>query len=88
MGIVKTTVELPDALYRKLKSAAAEEGRSIKEILAEAVADRLRRGAGGESKAKPWETAFGGMKSLHRENLRIERLIEAEFEKIDEEEWR
>lgn len=85
---VKTTIELPDTLYRKLKSTAAEEGRSIKQILTEAVTERLRRGPGASTSAKPWEAAFGGLKSLHRENLRIERLIEAEFEKIDQEEWR
>ena len=85
---VKTTIELPDTLYRKLKSTAAEEGRSIKQILKEAITERLRRGPSAGPSAKPWEAAFGGLKSLHRENLRMERLIEAEFEKIDEEEWR
>ena len=84
---MKTTVELPDALYRKLKSTAAEEGRSIKEILTEAVTDRLRRRSTAERVAKPWESAFGGLKQLHRENLRIDRIINAEFESIDEEEW-
>lgn len=88
MAEVKTTIELPDTLYRKLKSTAAEEGRSIKQILTEAVTERLRRGPNAAPSAKPWEAAFGGLKSLHRENLRMERLIEAEFEKIDEEEWR
>ena len=73
---MKTTVELPDSLYRKLKTTAAEEGRSIKEILTEAVADRLRRGAPAERHARPWESAFGGMKALHRENLRIDRAIQ------------
>jgi len=84
---MKTTVEIPDALYRKLKSAAAEEGRSIKEILTEAVADRLRRRSSAEGAARPWESAFGGLKQFHRENLRIDRIINAEFESIDEEEW-
>ncbi|MGA2593975.1 MAG: hypothetical protein ABSH32_29080 [Bryobacteraceae bacterium] len=38
--------------------------------------------------SNPWENAFGGLKDLHRENLRIDRLIAAEFETIDNEEWR
>ena len=87
-GHVKTTVELPDSLYRKLKSTAAEEGRSIKEILTEAVSDRLRRGSSAERNARPWESAFGGLKALHKENIRIDRVIRAEFDKIDEDEWR
>ncbi len=31
---------------------------------------------------------FGGLRDLHRETKRIERVIEKEFERIDEEEWR
>jgi hypothetical protein len=30
---------------------------------------------------------FGGLKHLHKENLRIERIIEEEFEKIEPEDW-
>jgi len=84
---VKTTIELPDALFRRAKAAAAEEGKSLKDFFSEALLDRLRgRSAGGL--AKPWEAGFGGLKSLRRENSRISQLIEAEFGTIDEEEWR
>jgi hypothetical protein len=31
---------------------------------------------------RPWQAAFGGLRSLHHENRRIERLIEAEFEQL------
>ena len=85
---MKTTVEIPDALFRKAKAAAAEEGKSLKDFLTEAVTDRLHRGPSALSQAKPWEAAFGGLRALHRENTRIAKLIAAEFEQIDEEEWR
>lgn len=85
---MKTTVELPDPLFRRAKSAAAEEGKSLKEFFTEAVTDRLRRNGLPENAPRPWEAAFGGLKHLHRENKRIERIIEKEFETIDEEEWR
>jgi hypothetical protein len=32
--------------------------------------------------------AFGGLRDLHRETRRLERVIAGEFESIDEEEWR
>jgi hypothetical protein len=32
--------------------------------------------------------AFGASRDLHRDTLRVERLIEQEFERIDEEDWR
>jgi predicted transcriptional regulator len=88
MGNVKTTVELPDTLFRKAKAAAAEEGRSLKDFFKEAVQDRLRRATGQQSSPKQWEAAFGGLRALHRENLRIDRIIQEEFESIDEDEWR
>jgi hypothetical protein len=85
---VKTTIELPDSLFRKAKATAAGQGVTLKSFFTEAVRDRLQRQAGARPAAKPWEEAFGGLKNLHRENLRIQRLIAAEFETIDEEEWR
>jgi hypothetical protein len=85
---VKTTIELPDSLFRKAKSAAAEEGKSLKDFFAEAVADRLGRHASGKPGSKPWEAAFGSLRTLHRENLRIDRVIASEFEQIDQDEWR
>jgi hypothetical protein len=84
---VKTTVEIPDSLFRKAKAAAAEEGKSLKDFFTEAVQEQLRRKS-SQPASKPWESAFGGLKDLHRENLRIQKLISAEFEVIDEEEWR
>jgi hypothetical protein len=83
---VKTTIEIPDALFRQAKAAAAEQGRPLKEFFTEAIQHQLRRKA--EPTAKPWENAFGGLRDLHRENLRLQKLITAEFETIDEEQWR
>jgi hypothetical protein len=85
---VKTTVEIPDALFRKAKAAAAEEGKSLKDFFTEAVSDKLGRASAGGPAPRAWESAFGGLKHLHRENKRIEKIIEDEFETIDEEEWR
>jgi hypothetical protein len=85
---MKTTVEIPDALFRKAKAAAAEEGKSLKDFFTEAVSNRLNQKNSGDSGTMPWEAAFGGLKQLHRENRRIDRIIAAEFETVDQEEWR
>lgn len=85
---MKTTIEIPDLLFRKAKAAAAEEGRSLNDFFTEAVSDRLQRQAAQSKMAKPWEAAFGGLRSLRSENRRIDRIIADEFETIDEEEWR
>lgn len=87
MGSVKTTVEMPDPLFRQVKAAAAERGVSLKEFFAEAVRDRLRRRR-GSAPEKPWMSVFGGLRQLHRETRRVDRLIAEEFEQIDEEDRR
>jgi hypothetical protein len=35
------------------------------------------------ARSKPWDASFGGLKSLHHENLRIDKVIAAEFENLD-----
>ncbi len=39
--MVRTTVDIPDSLYRKLKSKAAGEGRSVKELILRGVETEL-----------------------------------------------
>jgi hypothetical protein len=39
---VRTTVDIPDALYRELKGKAAREGRSVKDIVLHAVQLEIR----------------------------------------------
>jgi hypothetical protein len=39
---MRTTVDIPDPLYRQLKARAATEGRSIKELILQGVAVELR----------------------------------------------
>lgn len=39
---MRTTVDIPDALYRELKSKAAQEGRSVKDLILRSVEGGLR----------------------------------------------
>jgi predicted CopG family antitoxin len=39
---MRTTIDIPDALYRELKGKAAKEGRSVKELILRSVEDKLR----------------------------------------------
>jgi hypothetical protein len=41
---MRTTVDIPDPLYREIKICAASEGTTVKEIILESVAARLRTG--------------------------------------------
>jgi hypothetical protein len=82
---VKTTLELPETLFRKAKAAAAREGRSFKQLVQEALAEKLTRSEGARKQSKPWMALAGGLKHLRAETRRIERLIDAEFEIIEPE---
>jgi hypothetical protein len=39
---MRTTVDIPDPIYREMKVRAATEGTTIKEIILDAVVNRLR----------------------------------------------
>lgn len=79
---MKTTLEIPDSLLRKAKSAAANRGIPLRELVSEALAEKLR--AVGK-KRKPWMDSFGELRDLRGETARINRLIEEEFEIIEPE---
>ncbi|MFZ0309155.1 MAG: hypothetical protein WAL89_13365 [Candidatus Sulfotelmatobacter sp.] len=39
---MRTTVDIPDPLYRELKGKAASEGRSVKELILRSVEEELK----------------------------------------------
>ena len=79
---MKTTLEIPDAIFRRAKSLAAERGIPLRALISEALTDKLRADNGG---SKPWMSAFGKLRHLRRETDRINRIIEEEFEQIEAE---
>jgi hypothetical protein len=83
---MKTTLEIPDTVFRRAKSVAAARGIPFREFVTEAVKDKLVAEAkGGE---KPWLKHMGKLKHLRKQTVRINRLIEEDSEKIDPEMWR
>ena len=84
---MKTTLEIPEPLFRKAKATAARQGRTLKQLVQEALSEKIARVDGVSSKQKPWMVLAGGLKHLHSENRRIQRVIDAEFENIEPEDW-
>jgi hypothetical protein len=82
---VKTTLEIPDAIFRRAKSVAARRGIALRAFVTEAVQEKLD--AGQASKEKPWMALAGGLKHLHEETVRINKIIRDEFETIEPEDW-
>lgn len=83
---MKTTLEIPDPLFRRAKSIAARDGKSLKQFVNEALVEKLKA---DPSPAKPeWLKLFGSMKTHRAELRRIEAAIADEFERIDPEDWK
>ena len=83
--MVKTTLEIPDPVFRRAKAKAAEQGVPLRQFVTDAVEEKLR--AAGNNAKKPWMKAVGGLRHLRQETARINKLIEEEFEKIEPEDW-
>jgi len=83
--LVKTTLEIPELLFRKAKATAARQGRTLKQLVQEALSEKIARLDGASTQQKPWLVLAGELKHLRSENRRIERVIEAEFENIEPE---
>jgi hypothetical protein len=83
---MKTTIEIPDPLYRKIKSKAAERGQTLKHFVTEALAEKLADNAARSHVTRPaWMQGFGQLRRLRKETKRIEAVIAEEFEVIEPE---
>jgi hypothetical protein len=80
---MKTTLEIPDFLFRRAKSAAAQRGIPLRQLVTEAVQEKLQT----TSQERPWMKHLGRLKHLHKERKQIESRVEAAFEQIDREVW-
>lgn len=88
---MKTTVEVPDNLYRQIKARAALQGQTIKAFFIEALREKLTSGTQAESAEEAasaevgWRAVFGkGDKEAIAE---VQKIIDDEFSQIDPEGW-
>jgi hypothetical protein len=82
---MKTTLEIPDPIFRRAKSVAAQRGVALRLFVTEAVEEKLA--ATSPKEEKPWVRLAGGLKHLHKETARINGIMKREFEQIDPEDW-
>jgi hypothetical protein len=83
---MKTTIEIPDPLFRRVKSKAAERGQTLKQFFNDAIEDKLTSQSGKASSAEPgWMEGFGKLRRLRKETQRIQAKIDLEFGVIESE---
>lgn len=86
---MKTTIEIPDPLFRRAKAKAAERGQALREFVTEALQDKLSgRSVRSGVDTPPWMRGFGRLRPLRRETARIQRVIDREFEVVEPEDRR
>ncbi|HEV2494328.1 MAG TPA: hypothetical protein VG204_14780 [Terriglobia bacterium] len=80
---MKTTLEIPDEIFRRAKAKAAEHRIPLRQFVSEAVAEKLatRSRAGQTTRMK----LAGSLRHLREETTRIKRRIDREFETIEPE---
>lgn len=56
---MKTTLELPDPLFRQVKAHAAQRGESLRAFVTEALREKLARSQGSAPEGHPLAPFFG-----------------------------
>ena len=85
MGGVKTTLEIPDALFRKAKAKAAERGVTLKTWITEALQEKLAAKKGAPPEEPDWMRGFGKLRRLRAETGHVQTRIDEEFEIVEPE---
>jgi hypothetical protein len=83
---VKTTIELPEDLLRRAKTAASLRGQSLRDLFTDAVRDHLARTAGIEPGQEGWRRVFG--QADPAEVAEVDRVVTEDLETIDLGTWR
>jgi hypothetical protein len=86
MGNMKTTLEIPDDLFRRTKATAALRGESLKDFVTGALQAHLERQTREVSQAPGWRSVFG---QARREQVEpVDAIVSEEFERIEPDDWR
>lgn len=85
---MKTTIEIPDPLFRRVKSLAAERGLSLKDFVAEALREKLAPRDRTPLAQPEWTAGFGKLRLLRTETAKILGRIEHEFDVVEAEDRR
>ena len=83
---MKTTLEIPDDLFRRTKATASLRGESLKDFVTKALQMHLEREATADSPQRGWRSVFG---QARREEVEpVDAIVTEEFERVEPDEWR
>jgi predicted DNA-binding protein len=82
---MKTTLEIPDDVYRRIKALAALSGRTIKDLVNQLLREMVDREQ-APSDERGWRSVFG--KASPADVKRVQSIVDDELSRIDPDEWR
>ena len=86
LAVVKTTLVIPDDLFRQAKATAALRGESLKDFVTTALRAHVETQAAEAPRERGWRSVFGGARPEEVEE--IDRIVAEEFERVDPDAWR
>lgn len=88
---MRTTLEIPDKLFREAKATAAKKGITLKALITRAIERELQRESGFKHSGEPeWlrmARDFSRDPDMVKEIRRIQETIDEEFSKVEEDAW-
>ncbi len=83
---MKTTLDMPDALYRKVKVYAAARGLTVRQVVTQALSGHIASSSRIPAGEPAWMKVFG--KAPRGAAEEINRIIEAGCERIHPADWK
>lgn len=82
---MKTTIDIPDDLFRQSKATAAMRGETLRDFVTAALRDRLERQPSQIAPPTGWRSVFGRARA--EEVAPVDQRIEEALERVDPREW-
>ena len=83
---MKTTLELPESLFKRAKALAAQRGQTMTTFVRSALESKISSDE-RSAEEKPW-MQFAGVHTDHEESRKIMASIEDSCGQVDEEDWK
>ena len=83
---MKTTIEISDTIFRQVKARTSLKGQTMKSFFLEAIMDKLNKERNADTEKAGWQKVFG--KGSQSSIAEVQDIIDDEFSKIDQEEWK
>ena len=85
---MKTTLTLPESLYRRAKAKAARSDTTVEQFVVEAVKEKLNGEKGTEAVPR-WMKHFGACKDIPEAMSELSPVLRSpDFRRIDPESWK